>query len=80
MSTHRRSRSVTLGDFVAAAFEHAGSVTARPHEAGRLASGVVAHWLTHAGRRDLAVRLAECAHDFQAGPAELADSGEARAA
>jgi hypothetical protein len=65
MSPKKRSRTVTLGDLVARAFERAGQVTSNPHQAATLAGRSIARWLEETRRQDLAGRLMACAEQIQ---------------
>ncbi|HEY0715114.1 MAG TPA: hypothetical protein VGF45_20705 [Polyangia bacterium] len=58
MNNASHQNTITVGDLVATAYDHAETLTQRSSEAAELAARTVARWLTRAERLDLIRRLA----------------------
>jgi hypothetical protein len=58
MNKASHQSTITVGDLVATAYEHAETLTDGSGEASALAARTVARWLTRAERLDLIRRLA----------------------
>ncbi|HEY0707524.1 MAG TPA: hypothetical protein VGG33_12055 [Polyangia bacterium] len=58
MNKASHQNTITVGDLVATAYDHAETLTAQSNEAAELAARTVARWLTRAERLDLIRRMA----------------------